>query len=110
VGFFPLDRRLKLVDHHWTPETLKGILQLGVEIASYRRAAEAYTAVTKMALSKSGLQRLAEATGVLSVEALVAMMDRHMPPNRRALPVPNQEALRRGAAAVLQVAEEPVGG
>lgn len=74
MGFFPLDRQLKLVDHHWTPETLKGILQLGVEIPSYRRAAEAYEALTKMAVSKSELQRLAEEYGgqLVAIEAEAA--------------------------------------
>jgi 2-oxoglutarate ferredoxin oxidoreductase subunit gamma len=53
---------------------------------------------------------LAAATEVLSVDVLVAMMDRYMPPNRRALLVPNQEALRRGAALIVQPAAVAVSG
>jgi 2-oxoglutarate ferredoxin oxidoreductase subunit gamma len=45
---------------------------------------------------------LAAATGVLPVEAIVQTMANHMPPNRRALLAPNQEALRRGAQVVLE--------
>jgi hypothetical protein len=71
VGFFPLDRRLKLGAHHWTPETIKGVVRLGVEIASYRRAAETYQAVTKLALSKSALQTLVGEYGgqLVAIEA-----------------------------------------
>lgn len=50
---------------------------------------------------------LAAATGVLAVEVLVEMMDRYMPPNRRALLAPNQEALRRGAAVGAQLLAVP---
>lgn len=46
---------------------------------------------------------LAAVTGLLPLEALVATVDHHMPPARRAMVAPNQEALRRGAQAVKEL-------
>ena len=37
--FFPLDERLQLGGHSWTPQSIKEAVGLGVEIPSYRRAA-----------------------------------------------------------------------
>lgn len=56
--FFPLDRRLKLTKHPWSPQTIQQALRLGVEIASYERAAGSYTELTGVGLSASTLQRL----------------------------------------------------
>lgn len=61
--FFPLDRQLGLVKHSWTPETIKEALGLGVEVASYRRAAAKFEALTKVPLSKSTLQALSLSYG-----------------------------------------------
>lgn len=63
VGFFPLDEQLQLGEHSWTPVSLKQILSLGVEIASYRRGAERFEALTKLPLSKSSLGRLVQEFG-----------------------------------------------
>lgn len=63
TGFFPLDEQLQLGEPSWTPVSLKQILSLGVEIASYRRAAERFEALTKLPLSKSSLGRLVQAFG-----------------------------------------------
>jgi hypothetical protein len=63
AGFFPLDEQLGLGEHSWTPESLKQALSLGVEIPSYRRAAQRFEALTKLPLSKSSLQRLANEYG-----------------------------------------------
>jgi hypothetical protein len=63
AGFFPLDKRLRLGEHNWTPESIKQAVSLGVEIASYRRAAERFEALTKLPMSKSSLNRLADEFG-----------------------------------------------
>jgi hypothetical protein len=65
--FFPLDRRLKLSKHVWSPQTVQQAVRLAVEIPSYRRAAEAFGELTGVWLSKSSLQRLCQEAG----EALV---------------------------------------
>jgi hypothetical protein len=58
VVFSPLDERLKLGTHHWTPETIERALRQAVEIPSHRRAAQNYEALTGLGLSKSSLERL----------------------------------------------------
>ena len=67
-AFFPLDERLQLGEHSWTPQSIKEAVGLGVEIASYRRAAERFEALTKLGLSKSSLQRLTDEAGQVVVE------------------------------------------
>ena len=61
--FFPLDERLQLGEHSWSPATLSKALRVGVEIASYRRAAALFSDLTHLSLSKSTLQRLTTAYG-----------------------------------------------
>jgi len=63
AGFFPLDEQLGLGRHSWTPESIKQALSLGVEIPSYRRAAERFEGLTKLPLSKSSLNRLVQEYG-----------------------------------------------
>jgi hypothetical protein len=63
VGFFPLDERLYLGEHVWSPETVKHMVRQGTEIASYRRAAASFEAMTKIPVSKSSLGRLVEVYG-----------------------------------------------
>ncbi len=63
MGFFPLDEQLGLGAHSWTPESIKQALSLGVEIPSYRRAAARFEGLTKLPLSKSSLNRLAQEYG-----------------------------------------------
>lgn len=69
VAFFPLDRTLKLEKHSWSPATVKGAVRLGVEIASYERAAVAFEELTQVSISKSTLQRLVKEAGQIVVEA-----------------------------------------
>jgi hypothetical protein len=69
VGFSPLDRRLKLVKHSWSPETIKEAVRLGVDVASYKRAAAEFRGLTKLPMSKSSLAELVEEYG----ERLVAI-------------------------------------
>lgn len=57
-GFSPLDQRLGLVRHSWTPETIQKALRLGADIPSFRRAAESFEALTQVPLSKSSLEQL----------------------------------------------------
>lgn len=61
--FFPLDQTLQLGEHHWSPATLANAIQLGVEIASYERAARLFGAFTQLSMSKSSLQRLVSSYG-----------------------------------------------
>ena len=68
VAFFPLDEQLKLTKKNWSPETIGNAVRLGVEIASYERAAAAFEALTRIPLSKSSLQRLVKETGAVLVE------------------------------------------
>ncbi len=68
VGFFPLDRQLQLANHSWSPETIKQAIRLGVEIPSYRRAAESFQELTKIPLSKSSLRELTIEYGGYLVE------------------------------------------
>jgi len=63
MGFFPLDETLRLGEHNWTPETVKQIVKLGVEIPSYRRAAQDFTELTKVGVSKSSLGELVKRYG-----------------------------------------------
>lgn len=63
AGFFPLDERLQLGQHSWTPQTIGQALRLGVEIASYERAANAFVDLSGVSLSKSSLQQLVVAYG-----------------------------------------------
>ena len=53
TGLFPLDEQLQLGEHTWSPETVKQIVKLGVEIPSYRRAAVNYSELTQVGVSKS---------------------------------------------------------
>lgn len=67
VAFFPLDEQLKLSKKSWSPETIRNAVRLGVEIASYERAAATFEALTRMPMSKSSLQRLVVETGAILV-------------------------------------------
>lgn len=61
--FFPLDQTLRLGQHHWSPATLAKAIQLGTEVASYRRAAQLFVDFTHLPLSKSSLHHLVSSYG-----------------------------------------------
>lgn len=61
--FFPLDQTLQLGEHSWSPATLANAIQLGTEIASYRRAADLFVDFTHLPLSKSSLHHLVTTYG-----------------------------------------------
>jgi len=63
LGFFPLDERLHLGEHCWTPATVKQMVKLGVEIASYRRVVENFAELTQVGVSKSRLAELVKTYG-----------------------------------------------
>jgi hypothetical protein len=67
VGFFPLDRRLQLVRHAWTPDTIQKAVRLCAEIP-FERAADCFEALTNVSISKSSLQRLVQEYGGQLVE------------------------------------------
>ena len=50
-------------EHCWTPGTVKQMVKLGVEIASYRRAAQNYVELTQVGVSKSQLGELVKTYG-----------------------------------------------
>lgn len=68
VAFFPLDLNLKLGEHSWSPGTVKQAVRLGVEIASFERAAAAFEELTQVPMSRSSLQRLVTEAGQLVVD------------------------------------------
>jgi hypothetical protein len=101
VGFFPLDRRLKLVKHSWSPETIQQAVELAIQIPSYPRAATSFQRLTKIPLSKSSLQQLTceygdrlvemqaqEAAAMVTVPAGVAEGEAW-----RAIPEPDSEQM-----------------
>lgn len=57
-GVFPLDEELGVGDHSWTPGTIQRAIRVGIEIASYERAAATFGELMHLPLSKSSLQRL----------------------------------------------------
>jgi hypothetical protein len=63
MGFFPLDERLQLGVHCWSPETVKQMVKLGTEIPSYRRAVENFAELTKVGVSKSMLGEMVKTYG-----------------------------------------------
>lgn len=62
-GVFPLDEALGLGEHSWTPKTINQAIRLGVEIASYERAAATFSELMHLSLSKSSLQRMVRKYG-----------------------------------------------
>lgn len=108
AGFFPLDETLQLGAHSWTPESIKQALGLGVEIASYRRAAKRFEALTKLPLSKSSLVRLLKEYGAQLVaqqaaeaEATVKAPERGEEITWRAIPEPDSEVMAVSMDGVL---------
>lgn len=61
--FSPLDQTLQLGESSWSPATLANAIQLGVEIASYGRAARLFGEFTHLPMSKSSLHRLVTSHG-----------------------------------------------
>ncbi len=108
VAFFPLDRKLKLSRHSWSPETIQQAVQLGVEIASYERAANAFEALTQVPLSRSSLQRLTEELGqvVVAREEAEAMAMVRVPKAEeevvwRQIPEPDSEVMAVSSDGVM---------
>lgn len=66
--FSPWDEALGLGEHSWTPQVVRDALRLGVLIPSYRDAAETFTELTGLSMSKSSLQRLVGIEGKKQVE------------------------------------------
>jgi hypothetical protein len=101
AGFFPLDKALKLGKHSWTPGTIQQAVRLGVDIASYERAAETMAELSGVALSKSSLQRLAVDYGsVLVAQQAAEALAMVQPPAKdavevawRQIPAPSSETM-----------------
>jgi hypothetical protein len=106
--FFPLDEVLQLGSSSWSPATLRQALRLGVEIPSYRRAAEAFTELTQLPLSKSALQRLVTDYGQAVVvqqaaeaEAMVRVPSKEEEVVWRTVPEPDSEIMNVSSDGVL---------
>lgn len=91
---------MQLGEHSWTPATIKEAVGLGVEIASYRRAAERFEALTKMPMSKSSLVRLVNEYGgklvaeqAAEAEATVKAPERGEEIVWRDIPEPDSEVM-----------------
>jgi hypothetical protein len=107
-GFFPLDELLHLGEHGWSPATIELALRLGVEIPSFRRAAEAFRIITHLPLSKSTLQRLAQDTGQQLVtiqaeeaDAMVRIPSKEDQVVYRPVPKPDSEIMNVSSDGVL---------
>jgi len=99
-AFFPLDERLRLGEHCWSPETVNHLVRLGVEIPSYRRAAETFSALTKVGVSKSRLGELVKGYGgqivsqqAAEARAMVKPPGKEEVVTERALPQPDSEVM-----------------
>ncbi|HXV97230.1 MAG TPA: ISKra4 family transposase [Anaerolineae bacterium] len=108
AGFFPLDEWLGLGEHNGTPESIKQALSLGVEIPSYRRAAERFEGLTKLPLSKSSLNRLAKEYGgqvvaqqAAEAEAMVKAPTKDEEIVWRAIPEPDSAVMNVSMDGVL---------
>jgi len=107
-GFFPLDKVLQLGEHGWSSATIELALRLGVEIPSFRRAAEAFRLITRLPMSKSTLQRLAYDTGQQIVviqaeeaEAVVRIPAKEEEVVYRQVPEPDSEMMNVSSDGVL---------
>ncbi len=108
VVFFPLDHRLQLSRHAWSPQTIQQAVRLAVEIPSHRRGAAAFSELSGVALSKSSLQRLcAEAGGRLVAEqaaearAMVEVPKREEAVVPRPQPTPDSAVMSVSADGVM---------
>ena len=61
--FFPLDRKLKLRDDHWSEGAARVATRQGLQAKSFDLAAEAYADAVGGAMSSDSLQRITEGWG-----------------------------------------------
>lgn len=106
--FFPLDRRLKLSKHNWSPQTVQQAVRLAVEIPSYRRAAAAFGEFTGVWMSKSTLQRLCQEAGSVLVQqqeaeaqAMITVPKQEEEITPRAVVLPDSEVMSVSADGVM---------
>jgi hypothetical protein len=106
--FFPLDHRLKLGKHVWSPQTIGQAVRLGTEIASYERASRFLQELTGVSFSKSSLQRLTVELGTAATlrEAQVARAMTQVPSREeevlwRKPPQPPSETISVSADGVM---------
>lgn len=108
MAFFPLDEELKLSKKNWSPETIQNAVRLGVEIASYERAAATFEALTRIPMSKSSLQRLVVETGAVLVakqkaeaQAMVQVPKHEAEVWWREVPEPDREVMAVSSDGVM---------
>jgi hypothetical protein len=106
--FFPLDQRLKLSKHVWSPQTILQAVRLGSEIASFERSSHFLQELTGISLSKSSLQRLTLEVGKAAAakEAQVARAMMQVPTREeevvwRKPPKPPSETISVSADGVM---------
>lgn len=61
--FFPLDQKLRLRKDHWSEGAAQVATQQGLQAASFKRAAEAYTRAVGGAISRSSVRRITQGFG-----------------------------------------------
>ena len=98
--FSPLDEKRQLGGHCWSPETIRQIVKLGVEIPSYRRAVANFYDLTKVSVSKSMLGELVKIYGGQMVnqqqaeaEAMVKPPAKDAVPTQWEMPEPDSEVM-----------------
>ena len=97
-----------MVEHSWSPETIKVAIRLGLEIPSYRRAAESFQAATQIPMSKSSLAELVDEYGrrlvevqAREAEATVRAPERGEEIIWREIPEPDSEVMNVSMDGVL---------
>ena len=114
MGFFPLDERLQLGEHCWSPETVKQMVKLGTEIPSYRRAVENFTELTKVGVSQSMLGEMVKTYGgkiviqqQVEAEAMVKAPAKDEVVVPRQMPPPDSEVMALSMdGALVNIREE----
>lgn len=92
----------------WTPQTIEVALLMGIEIPSYRRAAEYFSRLTHVTCSKSSLQRLVTEYGGKAVvsqaqeaQAMVRVPKEESEITWRSIPEPDSEQMNISMDGVL---------
>jgi hypothetical protein len=106
--FFPLDQRLQLGEQSWTPQTIEKAVRMGIEIASYERAAVQFSELSHVNLSKSALHRLVNDLGgrLTAVQAAEAVAMVQVPKQEveviwREVPEPDSDCMNISMDGVL---------
>jgi hypothetical protein len=70
--FFPLDRKLRLRDDHWSEGAARVAVRQGLQVKSFDWAADAYEDALRAAMSRGSLRRMKEGWGQIVEEQRAA--------------------------------------